>query len=209
MRRLRTNSQALWQHATNTFEGVVRQFETALSTLSNALTMLMDNRGPGFGTSSITISTSGFVPGIDRLRRVGCRLAISLHASNDALRNELVPINKTFNIAELMAACVRMSDWRQTTVVASVGRRITFDVMLNNVNDSVNDARALVALLQASSIECVVNLIPFNAWPNVPFTCSGRNTIMRFADEIRTYGRWPVTIGIAANQMMSTQLNET
>jgi 23S rRNA (adenine2503-C2)-methyltransferase len=107
-------------------------------------------------------------------------LAISLHATNDALRDELVPINRKFPIAELMEACRNYPG-------LSNARRITFEyVMLKGVNDSLSDARALVKLL--SGIPAKINLIPFNPWPTSRYECSDWETIERFAEVVNRAG---------------------
>jgi len=118
------------------------------------------------------------------IRRVGAelgvKLAVSLHAVTDELRDEIVPINKKHPIAELMAACREYPG-------AKNARRITFEyVMLKGVNDSPADARALVKLI--SGIPAKVNLIPFNAWPGAPFECSSDEAIEKFAAILNAAG---------------------
>ena len=119
----------------------------------------------------ITVSTSGVVPKIERLGHdLGVGLAISLHAVRDELRDELVPINRRWPIAELLDACKRYPSRRQ----------ITFEyVMLQGVNDGDADARELVRLLK--DVPAKVNLIPFNPWPGAPYACSSNNRIRAFA----------------------------
>ena len=95
---------------------------------------------------------------------IGCMLAVSLHATNDKLRDELVPINRKYPLKELMQAC-------RDYPGLSNARRITFEyVMLDGINDSIEDAKALVQLLRG--IPAKINLIPFNPWPNSPYQCS-------------------------------------
>ena len=107
-------------------------------------------------------------------------LAISLHATNDALRDELVPINKKYPIAELLEACRNYPG-------LSNSRRITFEyVMLKGVNDSLAEARALVRLL--AGIPAKINLIPFNPWPSTRYECSDWETIERFAEVVNRAG---------------------
>jgi len=107
-------------------------------------------------------------------------LAISLHATNDALRDELVPINRKYPIAELMAACRNYPG-------LSNARRITFEyVMLKGVNDSLAEARSLVRLL--AGIPAKINLIPFNPWPGAPYQCSDWSVIERFAEVVNRAG---------------------
>jgi len=139
--------------------------------------------GDGLSVSKrrITLSTSGVVPEIPRWgAESGTMLAISLHAVRDDLRNELVPINKRYPIAELMAAC-------RAYPGLSNARRITFEyVMLKDVNDSLADARALVKLL--SGIPAKINLIPFNPWPGSRYTCSDWSQIEKFAELVNKAG---------------------
>ena len=109
-----------------------------------------------------------------------CKLAISLHATTDELRDELVPLNRKYPLAELMKAC-------RTYPRAANSRRITFEyVMLKGVNDSVADAKRLVKLIQG--IPAKVNLIPFNAWPGAPYECSMPEAIAAFADVVNAAG---------------------
>jgi 23S rRNA (adenine2503-C2)-methyltransferase len=113
-------------------------------------------------------------------QEIGCGLAISLHAVTDAIRDRIVPINKTYPIAELMAAC-------RAYPGASNARRITFEyVMLKGVNDSLADARALVKLV--AGIPAKINLIPFNPWPGAPFECSDWSQIEKFAEIVNKAG---------------------
>jgi 23S rRNA (adenine2503-C2)-methyltransferase len=145
-----------------------------LDAVTDALDILSDNEGIGISRRRITVSTSGVVPQLQALgERTQAMLAISLHATNDALRNELVPLNKKYPIAELMAGI-------RAYPGLSNARRVTFEyVMLKGVNDSPAEARALVALLKG--IPAKVNLIPFNPWPGSPYECSGWGAIETFA----------------------------
>jgi 23S rRNA (adenine2503-C2)-methyltransferase len=135
----------------------------------------MDGEGLSLSKRKITLSTSGVVPAIRRCgAELGVNLAVSLHAVSDELRDELVPLNKKYPIAELLDAC-------RTYPGSSNARRITFEyVMLRGVNDSPAEARALVALLRG--IPAKVNLIPFNPWPGAPYECSTRAAIKAFSD---------------------------
>jgi 23S rRNA (adenine2503-C2)-methyltransferase len=139
--------------------------------------------GDGLSVSKrrITLSTSGVVPEIPRWgTEASTMLAISLHATRNDLRDELVPINKRYPIAELMAAC-------RAYPGLSNARRITFEyVMLKGVNDSLADARALVKLL--SGIPAKINLIPFNPWPGSKYVCSEWGQIEAFADYVNNAG---------------------
>jgi 23S rRNA (adenine2503-C2)-methyltransferase len=143
-----------------------------------ALRLAMDEQGLNLSRRRITVSTSGVVPRIEQLGpELGVGLAISLHAVRDELRDELVPINRKWNIEALLKAC-RTYPTR---------RRITFEyVMLQGVNDSDADARELVRLL--ADIPAKVNLIPFNAWPGAPYACSSNNRIHAFAAIVEAAG---------------------
>jgi 23S rRNA (adenine2503-C2)-methyltransferase len=146
-----------------------------------ALAILMDGEGVALSRRRITLSTSGVVPMMDRCgAELGVNLAVSLHAVTDALRDELVPLNRKYPIAELIAACRRYPG-------ASNARRITFEyVMLDGVNDSDAEARALVRLI--AGIPAKVNLIPFNPWPGSRFAPSPPERIARFAGIVRAAG---------------------
>lgn len=146
-----------------------------------AMAVASDSAGLQFSKRRITLSTSGIVPEIRRWgAEAGTMLAISLHATNDALRNELVPINKRYPIAELLEAC-------RTYPGVSNARRITFEyVMLDGVNDSLAEARALVRLL--AGIPAKINLIPFNPWPGTRYQCSSWEQIERFAEIVNRAG---------------------
>jgi 23S rRNA (adenine2503-C2)-methyltransferase len=143
-----------------------------------ALRLAMDETGLAFSRRRITLSTSGVVPRILQCgRELGVGLAISLHAVRDELRDDLVPINRKWNIAQLLEACRRYP----------ARRPITFEyVMLKGVNDSDGDARELVRLL--ADIPSKVNLIPFNPWPGAPFSCSSNNRIRAFAAIVEAAG---------------------
>jgi len=141
----------------------------------DAMAVVADGDGLSLGKRRITLSTSGVVPMIARAgEEIGSMLAISLHAVRDDLRNELVPLNKKYPIAQLLDAC-------RTYPGVSNARRITFEyVMLKGVNDSPADARELVRLLKG--IPAKINLIPFNPWPGTAYECSDWDTIERFSD---------------------------
>ncbi len=146
-----------------------------------AMDVASDGEGLSVSKRRITLSTSGVVPEIPRWGALsGTMLAISLHAVRDDLRDELVPINKRYPLAELMQAC-------RDYPGLSNARRITFEyVMLKGVNDSLEDARALVRLLK--NIPAKINLIPFNPWPGTRYECSEWEEIERFADVINKAG---------------------
>jgi 23S rRNA (adenine2503-C2)-methyltransferase len=146
-----------------------------------AMEIAADGEGISLSKRRITLSTSGVVPEIKRWGELsGTMLAISLHATRDALRDELVPINKKYPLAELLEAC-------RTYPGASNAKRITFEyVMLKGVNDSLADAKALVKLL--AGIPAKINLIPFNPWPGSRYECSDWETIERFAEVVNKAG---------------------
>jgi 23S rRNA (adenine2503-C2)-methyltransferase len=149
--------------------------------VAKALRIIMDPEGIALSRRRITLSTAGVVPMIERCgEELGVGLAISLHAVRDELRDQLVPINKKYPIAQLLDACRRYPG-------ASNARRITFEyVMLKDVNDSVADARALVQLI--AGIPAKLNLIPFNAWPGAPYECSEPEAIEQFAAIVNRAG---------------------
>jgi 23S rRNA (adenine2503-C2)-methyltransferase len=146
-----------------------------------AMAVVADGDGLAISKRRITLSTSGVVPEIPRWgAEAGTMLAISLHATRDALRDVLVPINRKYPIAELMAAC-------RAYPGLSNARRITFEyVMLKGVNDSLAEAKALVKLL--AGIPAKINLIPFNPWPGAPHECSDWEQIERFAEVVNRAG---------------------
>jgi 23S rRNA (adenine2503-C2)-methyltransferase len=143
----------------------------------DALLVAADGDGIAISKRRITLSTSGVVPNIARAgTEIGCMLAVSLHAVRDDLRNELVPLNRKYPIAELLAAC-------RAYPGLSNARRITFEyVMLKDVNDSLADAKALVRLLKG--IPAKINLIPFNPWPATSYECSDWERIEKFSEII-------------------------
>jgi 23S rRNA (adenine2503-C2)-methyltransferase len=149
--------------------------------VAKAMRIVMDNEGIALSRRRITLSTSGVVPMMDRCgEELGVNLAVSLHAVRDDLRDDLVPLNRKYPIAELMAACRRYPG-------ASNARRITFEyVMLRGVNDSEADARELVRLIQG--LPAKVNLIPFNPWPGSTFEPSSGNALHRFAKIVMDAG---------------------
>lgn len=146
-----------------------------------ALDLMLDDHAYGLSRRRVTVSTSGLVPAIDRLReRCPVALAISLHAPNDALRDQLVPINKKYPIKELLAACQRY-------LLAAPRDFITFEyVMLAGVNDSITHARELIALVH--DIPCKFNLIPFNSFPGSDFKRSTAETVRVFRDVLMQAG---------------------
>jgi 23S rRNA (adenine2503-C2)-methyltransferase len=147
----------------------------------DALLIVADNEGISISRRRITLSTSGVVPNIIRTgEEIGVMLAISLHAVRDELRNELVPLNRKYPIAELLQAC-------RDYPASSNARRITFEyVMLKGVNDSLDDAKLLVKLLKG--IPAKINLIPFNPWPGTTYECSDWDQIEKFSEYIFNAG---------------------
>ncbi|MDU9004135.1 23S rRNA (adenine(2503)-C(2))-methyltransferase RlmN [Sedimentitalea todarodis] len=147
----------------------------------DAMKIAMDPEGIQLSRRRITLSTSGVVPEIARTaQEIGCQLAVSFHATTDETRNKLVPINKRWNIAELLDAL-------RAYPKVSNSERITFEyVMLKDVNDSDEDARRLIQLIEG--IPAKINLIPFNEWPGAPYTRSSGNRIHAFADIIYRAG---------------------
>ena len=142
--------------------------------VAKAMRIAMDGEGIGLSRRRITLSTSGVVPLMDRCgEELGVGLAVSLHAVRDELRDVLVPLNRKYPIAELVAACRRYPG-------ATNARRITFEyVMLRGVNDSEAEARELVRLI--AGIPAKVNLIPFNPWPGSAYEPSTRAQLDRFS----------------------------
>ena len=149
------------------------------SQLLPALHVMLDDHGYGLSRRRVTVSTSGVVPMMDRLAQdCPVALAVSLHAPHDALRNDLVPLNKKYPIDELLQACVRYQ---------AVAPRdfITFEYcMLENVNDQPEHAKQLVALVQknaALGLSCKFNLIPFNPFPASGLKCSKPSVVAAFS----------------------------
>lgn len=146
-----------------------------------AMNLMMDDFSYGLSKRRVTVSTSGIVPAMRRLNEVcDVSMAVSLHAATDELRNVLVPINRKYPLKELMAAC---------RAYAETGPRkhITFEyVMLAGINDSMDDARALIKLL--SQVPSKVNLIPFNPFPQTRYRCSSAKTMTRFRDVVQQAG---------------------
>ena len=145
-----------------------------LDNVADAVDIIADGEGIAISRRRITVSTSGVVPMIPELgEKTGTMLAISLHATNDALRDVLVPLNKKYPLDQLMAAI-------RAYPGLGNAKRVTFEyVMLKGVNDSPDEARALVKLIQG--VPAKVNLIPFNPWPGTDYQCSDWKTIEAFA----------------------------
>jgi len=147
----------------------------------DAIAVLTDGDGLSLSKRRITVSTSGVVPEMERLgAECGTMLAVSLHATNNALRDMLVPLNRKYPIERLLQAC-------RAYPGASNARRITFEyVMLKGVNDTPGEAKALVRLLKG--VPAKINLIPFNPWPGSPYESSDWDTIERFSEIVFNAG---------------------
>jgi 23S rRNA (adenine2503-C2)-methyltransferase len=147
----------------------------------DALAVVADGEGLSISKRRITLSTSGVVPNIARCgAEIGVMLAVSLHAVDDERRNVLVPLNRKYPLRDLLDAC-------RAYPGVSNARRITFEyVMLNGVNDSLADAKALVRLL--AGIPAKINLIPFNPWPGTIYECSDWDQIERFSEVVFNAG---------------------
>ena len=149
--------------------------------VAEAMRIIMSGEGVAISKRRITLSTSGVVPEIKRAgEELGVNLAISLHATRDELRDELVPINRKYKLAALIDACRNYPG-------LSNARRITWEyVMLDGVNDSDEDCRQLLALIKG--IPSKLNLIPFNPWPGSPYVCSKGDRIDAFAKRVLKAG---------------------
>jgi 23S rRNA (adenine2503-C2)-methyltransferase len=152
-----------------------------LDNLIPALRLMLDDNAYGLSRRRVTVSTAGVVPGMDRLREeCPVALAVSLHAPNDALRDRLVPVNRKYPLAQLIAACNRYLEKAPRDF-------ITFEyVMLGGVNDAEGHARELVGL--AARVRSKFNLIPFNAFANSGFKRSSPERIRRFAEVLQRAG---------------------
>lgn len=148
-----------------------------------ALRTMLDDHAYGLSRRRVTVSTSGVVPMIERLRDdVPVALAVSLHAPDDALRDQLVPLNRKYPIAELMAAC-------RSYLPAAPRDFITFEYcMLDGVNDAAEQAHALVDLVRREHVPCKFNLIPFNPFPASGLHCSPRERVRAFAQVLLDAG---------------------
>ncbi len=152
-----------------------------LDNVVEAIGTITDGEGISISKRRITVSTAGVAPKIPELgQRTGAGLAISLHATNDDLRNELVPINRKYNLKELFDAI------RQYPNLGN-SKRVTFEyVMLKGVNDTLAEAKDLVRLLKG--VPSKINLIPFNPWPGTKYECSDWETIESFAEVLNRAG---------------------
>ncbi len=151
-----------------------------------ALRVMLDDHGYGLSRRRLTVSTSGVVPMIDRLAHdCPVALAVSLHAPNDALRDQLVPLNRKYPLVELLDACLRYLPHAPRDFV-------TFEYcMLDGVNDQPEHARQLIALLRTHGgrgVPCKINLIPFNPFPDSGLRCSPKAVVQSFADALNASG---------------------
>lgn len=146
-----------------------------------ALNIMLDDFAYGLSKRRVTVSTSGVVPAMDRLRATcAVSMAVSLHAPTDSLRDVLVPINKKYSLQHLLQACLRY-------VVDAPRNFITFEyVMLSGINDSPEEAKALISLLKG--VPCKLNLIPFNVFPNASYQCSTKQALETFKNTLRRSG---------------------
>jgi 23S rRNA (adenine2503-C2)-methyltransferase len=172
--QLGKNSEGHWRITNVVMMGMGEPLLNFDNTVS-ALRLMLDDRAYGLSRRRVTVSTSGIVPAMDRLREeCPVALAVSLHAPNDALRDQLVPINQKYPLKVLMGACLRYLERAPRDF-------ITFEyVMLAGINDTVQQAHELVRLVQ--DVPCKFNLIPFNPFPGSPYQRSGTDVIQRFND---------------------------
>ena len=172
--RLGRNSEGNWAISNVVMMGMGEPLLNYSNTVS-ALRLMLDDQSYGLSRRRVTVSTSGIVPAMDRLREdCPVALAVSLHAPNDALRDRLVPINQKYPLKELLSACRRYLERAPRDF-------ITFEyVMLDGVNDAVQQAHELVKLM--IDVPCKINLIPFNPFPQTPYSRSRPDAISRFKD---------------------------
>ncbi|MBR1915922.1 MAG: 23S rRNA (adenine(2503)-C(2))-methyltransferase RlmN [Alphaproteobacteria bacterium] len=172
-----------------------------------ALNILSDGDGIAVSRRRITMSTCGIAPKIcDVLEKTGVRLAVSLHASNDEIRNTLMPINKVYNIEQILKEAQKYQQ-------KDGSRYITFEyLMLDGINDSTENAKELIELLKKHKIRATFNLIPFNPWPGCDFKPSTPQKVKAFADLLNKAGfAAPVRVArgqdilAACGQLKSTQ----
>ncbi|MBV4367960.1 bifunctional tRNA (adenosine(37)-C2)-methyltransferase TrmG/ribosomal RNA large subunit methyltransferase RlmN [Erwinia sp. BNK-24-b] len=154
-----------------------------LNNVVPAMEIMLDDFGFGLSKRRVTLSTSGVVPALDKLGdMIDVALAISLHAPNDAIRDEIVPINKKYNIETFLASVSRYISKSN----ANQGRVTIEYVMLDHVNDSTDNAHELAALLKETP--CKINLIPWNPFPGAPYGRSSNSRIDRFSKVLMDYG---------------------
>jgi 23S rRNA (adenine2503-C2)-methyltransferase len=148
-----------------------------------AMRIMLDDFGFGLSKRRVTLSTSGVVPALDMLGdQIDVALAISLHAPDNKLRDEIVPVNKKYPIEEFLASVRRYLEKSK----ANQGKVTVEYVMLNHVNDSTDQAHELAKVLKETP--CKINLIPFNPYPGTPYTCSSNSRMDRFSKVLMEYG---------------------
>lgn len=179
-RQIGKNAEGKWPVTNVVMMGMGEPLLNFDNTVS-ALRLMLDDHVYGLSRRRVTLSTSGIVPAMDRLRdECPVALAVSLHASNDSLRDVLVPINQKYPLRELLAACQRYLERAPRDFV-------TFEyVMLDGVNDSMQQAQELVGLVR--DVPCKFNLIPFNPFPQTHYRRSGTDAIARFRDVLMQAG---------------------
>ncbi|CAE6737149.1 23S rRNA (adenine(2503)-C(2))-methyltransferase RlmN [Candidatus Nitrotoga fabula] len=179
-RQISKNAEGKWPVTNVVMMGMGEPLLNFDNTVS-ALRLMLDDHVYGLSRRRVTLSTSGIVPAMDRLRdECPVALAVSLHASNDSLRDVLVPINQKYPLRELLAACQRYLERAPRDFV-------TFEyVMLDGVNDSLQQAQELVGLVR--DVPCKFNLIPFNPFPQTHYRRSGTDAIARFRDVLMQAG---------------------
>ncbi len=159
--------------------------------VAKAMKIVMDPEGIAMSKRRVTLSTSGYIPNMRRCaEELGIKLAVSFHAPTDAVREQIMPINRKYPIAELMAA---MKEYQE---IAGQRQYITIEyILLKGVNDSLADARELVRLFDASGIGVKFNLIPFNPWPGAPFETPSIKACQQFA-EVLTHAGYAAPIRV-------------
>jgi 23S rRNA (adenine2503-C2)-methyltransferase len=181
VRRLSSDGRSHDRHVTNVVMMGMGEPLLNLDNVVAAMSLMKDDFAYGLSKRRVTLSTSGVVPNMWRLKELSdVSLAVSLHAPNDALRDELVPVNKKYPLAELMATCREYFD-------PNSRRRVTFEyVMLDGVNDQTSHAKELVRLM--ANVPAKINLIPFNTFPGTRYQCSPRPVILRFQKILQDAG---------------------
>ncbi len=181
-----------------------------MKNLIPALDTMLNDLGYGLSKRRVTVSTSGVVPALDMLKeKIDCALAISVHAPNDELRNELVPINKKYPLKEFLAAARRYIEG------SKANKQVTVEyVMIDHVNDSMDQAHELAKVLKDTPSK--INLIPFNPYPGSPYKRSSNSRIDRFDKVLQSYGLTVITrrtrgddIDAACGQLAGDVLDRT
>ena len=154
-----------------------------LENVVKALNIITDNEGISISRRRVTMSTSGIAPKIvEAMQRTGVRLAVSLHAPNNTIRSEIMPINDKFKIEEIMKACAEYQKGDHS-------RYVTFEyLLLKGINDSKNNALELVALLKKYKLRALFNLISFNSWPGCSYETSSKKTMEEFSETLEKAG---------------------